>query len=159
MMMMTMMMKQIINNSKKKESHNSSSTTIIQPTITTSAAINIQQQQQQWQQTTTMKIKKTNIVLAQVFYVLFGLMPRKTYSRHGIPAIAFKNCFHAHTLPGNFFHPCLWTFIFPSCWKYAYIQFVPKKLSIRSQYSPCKGGSTGDLLHFLTNLKRIETFR
>ncbi len=72
-------------------------------------------------------------------YVLSGLNSQKTYGPDGVAPIVLKNCAPVLT-------PCLvklfrlWpsTSTFPSCWKYADIQPVPKKgdLSNLSNYPP-----------------------
>ncbi len=68
------------------------------------------------------------ILKNDVFYVLSGLNPRKPYGPDGVPPLVLKNC--ASVLSPclvKHFRLCLSTSTFPSCWKYAYIQHVPKK--------------------------------
>ncbi|MPC33155.1 hypothetical protein E2C01_026498 [Portunus trituberculatus] len=48
-----------------------------------------------------------------VFHALAGLNPRKAYGPYRVLRIVLKNCLSTPT--------------FPSCWKFAYIQPVPKK--------------------------------
>ena len=74
-----------------------------------------------------------------VFYALSGLDSRKAYGPDGVPPIVLKNC--ASVLApclGKLFHLCLSTSTFPSCWKFAHIQPVPKKgdRSNPSNYRP-----------------------
>ena len=74
-----------------------------------------------------------------VFYALSGLNPRKAYGPDGIPPIVLKNCASVLTpCLVKLFRLCLSTSIFPSCWKYAYVQPVPKKgdRSNPSNYRP-----------------------
>ncbi|MPC72545.1 hypothetical protein E2C01_066857 [Portunus trituberculatus] len=49
-----------------------------------------------------------------------GINPRNVYGPDGVTRIVLKNCASL----------CLSTSIFPSCWKFAYIQLVPKKVSV-----------------------------
>ena len=70
---------------------------------------------------------------------LAGLNPRKAYGPDGVPPIVLRNC-------ASVLAPCLVklfqlglsTSTFPSCWKFAYIQPVPKKgdRSNPSNYRP-----------------------
>ena len=63
-----------------------------------------------------------------VFYALSGLDSRKAYGPDGVPPIVLKNC--ASVLAPclvKLFRLCLSTSTFPSCWKFAHIQPVPKK--------------------------------
>ena len=74
-----------------------------------------------------------------VFHALAGLNPRKSYEPDGVPPIVLRNC--ASVLAPclvKLFQLCLSTSIFPSCWKFAYIQLVPKKgdRSNPSNYRP-----------------------
>ena len=74
-----------------------------------------------------------------VFYALSGLDSRKAYGPDGVPPIVLKNC--ASVLAPclvKLFHLCLSTSTFPSCWKFAHIQPVPKKgdRSNPSNYRP-----------------------
>ncbi len=64
---------------------------------------------------------------------------RKTYGPDGVPLIGLKNCGSVLTpCLVKLFLLCLSTSTFPSCWKYAYIQPVPKKSdrSNPSNYRP-----------------------
>ncbi len=63
-----------------------------------------------------------------VFYTLSGPNPQKAYGSDGIPPVVPKNCASVLTpCLVKLFRLCLSTSIFPSCWKYAYVQPVPKK--------------------------------
>ena len=84
-------------------------------------------------------IPKIKILRNDVFHTLSGLNTRKAYGPDGIPPIVLKNC--ASVLAPcltKLFRLCLSTSTFPSCWKYAYIQPVPKKgdRSNPSDYRP-----------------------
>ena len=75
----------------------------------------------------------------EVLSALSGLDPRKAYGPDGIPPIVLKNCASVLTpCLAKLFRLCLSTSTFPSCWKLAYIQPVPKKgdHSIPSNYRP-----------------------
>ena len=79
------------------------------------------------------------ILCNDVFHALAGLNPWKVYDLDGVPHIVLKNC-TTMLVPClvKLFCVCLTTFIYSSCWKYAYIQPVPKKddcLSL-SNYRP-----------------------
>ncbi len=79
------------------------------------------------------------ILKSEVFYALSGLNPRKAYGPDGVPPIVLKNCASVLTpCLVKLFRLCLSTSTFPSCWKYAYVQPVPKKgdLSNPSSYRP-----------------------
>ena len=111
----------------------------------------------------------TKFLHYDVFHALAGLNPRKAYGPDGVPPIVLRNC--ASVLAPclvKLFQLCLSTSTFPSCWKFAYIQPVPKKgdrsnasnyclialISCLSkvshrQYGFRQGRSTGDLA-FLT---------
>ena len=68
------------------------------------------------------------ILRNDVFHALSGLDPRKAVGPDGVPPIVLKNC--ASVLApclAKLFSLCLSTSTFPSCWKYAHIQPVPKK--------------------------------
>ena len=68
------------------------------------------------------------ILRNDVFHALTGLNPRKAYGPDGVPPIVLRNC--ASMLAPclvKLFQLCLSTSILPSCWKFAYIQPVPKK--------------------------------
>ena len=74
-----------------------------------------------------------------VLHALAGLNPRKAYGPDGLPPIVLRNC--ASVLAPclvKLFQLCLSTSTFPSCWKFAYIQPVPKKgdRSNPSNYRP-----------------------
>ncbi len=74
-----------------------------------------------------------------VFYALSSLNPQKAYGPDGVPPIVLKNCASVLTLClVKLFRLCLSTCTFPSCWKYAYVQPVPKKggRSNPSNYRP-----------------------
>ena len=78
------------------------------------------------------------ILRNDVFHALAGLNPRKAYGPDGVPPIV-RNC--ASVLAPclvKLFQLCLSTSTFPSCWKFAYIQPVPKKgdRSNPSHYRP-----------------------
>ncbi len=69
-----------------------------------------------------------NILNNDVFYALSGLSPRKAYGPHGISPIVLKTCDSVLTnCLVKRFRLRLSTSIFPSCWKYTYVQPVPKK--------------------------------
>ncbi|MPC54781.1 hypothetical protein E2C01_048707 [Portunus trituberculatus] len=71
----------------------------------------------------------TNKILRNdVFHALSGLNPRKTYDPDGVPPIVLKNCASLYVSTSSF----------PSCWKFAYIQPVPKEgdRSNPSNYRP-----------------------
>ncbi len=54
--------------------------------------------------------------------------PRKAYGPDGVPPIVLKNCASVLTpCLVKLFRLCLSISTFPSCWKYAYVQPVPKK--------------------------------
>ncbi len=68
------------------------------------------------------------IIKNDVFYALSGLNPRKAYGTDGVPPIVLKNCASVLTpCLVKLFRLCLSTSTFPSSWKYAYMQHVPKK--------------------------------
>ncbi len=74
-----------------------------------------------------------------VFYALSGLNPQKAYGPDGVPPIVLKNCPSVLTLClVKLFGLCLSTSTFPSCWKLAYVQPVPRKgnRSNPSNYRP-----------------------
>ncbi len=66
-------------------------------------------------------------------YALSGLNPQKAYGPDGVSPIILKTCASVLTSclfkqgERNIFRFCLSTSTFPSCWKYAFIQPVPKK--------------------------------
>merc|ERR1712035_175392 len=63
-----------------------------------------------------------------VFYALSDLDPWKASGPDGVPPIVLKNCaFVLAPYLVKLFSLCLSTSTFPSCWKYAHIQPVPKK--------------------------------
>ena len=79
------------------------------------------------------------ILYKDVFHALSGLDTRKAYGPDGIPPIVLKNC--ASVLAPclvKLFRLCLSTSTFPSCWKFAHVQPVPKKgdRSAPSNYRP-----------------------
>ena len=70
---------------------------------------------------------KVNIFQNDVFHTLSELNPQRAYGPDGVPPIVLKNC--ASVLPPcliKLFRLCLSSSTFP-CWKYAYIQPVPKE--------------------------------
>ncbi len=74
-----------------------------------------------------------------VFYALSGLSHQKAYGPDGVPTIVLKNCASVLTpCLVKLFRLCLSTSTFPSCWKYAYVQPVPKNgdRSNPSNYRP-----------------------
>ncbi len=75
----------------------------------------------------------------EVFYALSGLNLQKAYGPDGVPPIVLKNCTSvlAPSLV-KLFRLYLSTSTFPSCWKYAHVQPVPKKgdRSNPSNYRP-----------------------
>ena len=84
-------------------------------------------------------IPKIKILHNDVLHTLSGLNTRKAYGPDGIPPIVLKNCASVLTpCLVKLFRLCLSTSTFPSCWKYAYIQPVPKKgdRSNPSNYRP-----------------------
>ena len=79
------------------------------------------------------------ILRNDAFHALAGLNPQKAYEPDGVPPIVLRNC--ASVLAPclvKLFRLCLSTSTFPSCWKFAYIQAVPKKgdRSNPSNYRP-----------------------
>ncbi len=79
------------------------------------------------------------ILNKDVLCALFGLDSQRAYDPDGDPPIVFKNCASVLTrFLVKLFRPILSTSVFPSCWKYAYIQPVPKKgdRSNPSNYRP-----------------------
>ena len=74
-----------------------------------------------------------------VFSALTELDPGKAYGPDGIPPVVLKTCASELTpCLGKLFRLCLSSGIFPSCWKFALIQPVPKKgdRSNPSNYRP-----------------------
>ncbi len=74
-----------------------------------------------------------------IFYALSDLNPQKAYGPDGVPPIVFKNWgFVLKPCLVKLFRLCLSTSTFPSCWKYVFIQAVPKKgdRSNPSNYRP-----------------------
>ena len=73
-------------------------------------------------------IPKFKILYYDVFQVLSGLDPRKVYVPDGVPPVVLTNfAFElAHCLV-KLFLLCLSTSTYPSCWRFAHIQPVPKK--------------------------------
>ena len=71
---------------------------------------------------------KIYISYKDVISALSELNTKKAYELDGIPPVVLKTC--ASELPPclvKLFRLCLSTDTFPSCWKYALIQPVPKK--------------------------------
>ncbi len=69
-------------------------------------------------------------LLLKLLRVKFSLPfnPRKAYSPDGVPPIVLKSCASVLTpCLVKLFRLCLSTSTFPSCWKYTYVQPVPKK--------------------------------
>ncbi len=80
-----------------------------------------------------------NITYTDVFYAFSGFDSRKSYGLGGVPPIVLINCASVlHPCVVKRFHPCLSTATFPSSWKFAHIQPVPKKgdRSNTSNYRP-----------------------
>ena len=74
-----------------------------------------------------------------VFSALSGLDTKKAYGPDGVPPVVLKNCASVLTpCLGKLFRLCLSSNIFPTCWKFALIQPVPKKgdRSQPSNYRP-----------------------
>ncbi len=72
------------------------------------------------------------------FYALSVLNPQKAYEADGVPPIALKNCASVLTpYLVKLFRLFLSTSTFPSGWKYAYIQPVPKKDDSSNPLSYC----------------------
>ncbi|MPC59381.1 hypothetical protein E2C01_053400 [Portunus trituberculatus] len=68
------------------------------------------------------------VLCNDVFHALSDLHPWKTYGPDGVPPSVLKNCASVHApCLAKLFQLCLSTSTFPSCWKFAYIQPVPKK--------------------------------
>ncbi len=68
------------------------------------------------------------ILKSEVFHALSVLNHRKAYEPYGVPPIVLKSCACVLTpCLVKLFRLCLSTSTFPSCWKYAYVQLVPKK--------------------------------
>ncbi|MPC12814.1 hypothetical protein E2C01_005524 [Portunus trituberculatus] len=62
----------------------------------------------------------------KLFIMMFS--PWEIYGPDGVPPIVLKNCAFVHApCLAKLFQLCLLTSSFPSCWKFAYIQPVPKK--------------------------------
>ncbi len=79
------------------------------------------------------------IFKSEVFYALSGLNPREAYGPDKVPPVVHKYCASVLTpYLVKLFRLCLSTSSFPSCWKYAYVQPVPKKgdRSNHSTYRP-----------------------
>ena len=79
------------------------------------------------------------ILRYDVFHALSGLYPLKASGPYGVLPIILQNCasIHAPCLV-KLYSVCLSTSTFPSCWKFAHIQPVPKKgdRSNPSNYRP-----------------------
>ncbi len=84
--------------------------------------------------------KPINSGVPQGFLPLPSLFnPQKGHGPDGVPPIVLKNCASVLTpFLVKLFRLCLSTSTFPSCWKYAYVQPVPKKgdRSNPSNYRP-----------------------
>ena len=80
-------------------------------------------------------MRPSKILRNDVFHALAGLSPRKAYGLDGIPPFVLRNC---ASVPSHTFSTLSSTSTFPSYWKFAYIQPVPKKgeRSNPSNYRP-----------------------
>ncbi len=68
------------------------------------------------------------ILKRKVFYALPELNPGKAYGPDGVHPIVLKKCASVLTpFLVKLFRLCLSNSTFPSCWKFAYVQPVPKK--------------------------------
>ena len=79
------------------------------------------------------------ILSKDVFSTLSGLNVNKAYGPDGVPPVVLKNCASVLTpCLGKLFRLCLSSCTFPTCWKFALIQPVPKKgdRSQPSNYRP-----------------------
>ncbi len=79
------------------------------------------------------------IIKNDVFFALSGLNSQKACGPNGVPPIVLKTCASVLTpCLVKLFRLCLPESTFPSCWKYAFIQPVPKKgdRSNPSNYHP-----------------------
>ena len=73
-------------------------------------------------------ILKIRIVHYDVFHTLSGLDSWKAYGLDGVPPVVLKTCVSELTpCLIKLFCLCLSTSTYPSCWKFAHIQPVPKK--------------------------------
>ncbi len=74
------------------------------------------------------RLEVIKILKSEDFYALSGLNPWKAYGPDGVPPIVLKNCASVLTpCLVKLFRLCLSTSAFPSYWRYAYVQPVPKK--------------------------------
>ena len=79
------------------------------------------------------------ILRCDVCHALTGVNSRKVYGPDGVSPIVLKNCASViASYLAKLFQLRLSTFAFPSCWKFAYIQPVPRKgdRSNPSNYRP-----------------------
>ena len=84
-------------------------------------------------------IPKIKIFHYDIFHSLSGLDSWKAYGPDGVPLVVLKNCaFELAPWLVKLFCLCLSTSTYPSCWKFADIQPVPKKgdRSNPSNYRP-----------------------
>ena len=73
-------------------------------------------------------LPKVLISSKDVFSTLSGLDTKKAYGPDGVPPVVLQNCASELTpCLGKLFRLCLSSNVFPSCWKFALIQPVPKK--------------------------------
>ncbi len=77
------------------------------------------------------------ILRSDDFHAFIGLKPVTAYGSDGIPLIVFRNCLHAFSLPSQLLQLCPSISTFPSYWKFAYHQPVPKK-GDRSNPTSCR---------------------
>ena len=85
------------------------------------------------------------ITSKDVHAVLSGLDTKKAHGSDGVPPVVLKNCASELTpCLGKLFRLCLSSNTFPSSWKFALIQPVPKKgdRSLPSNYRPIALTST-----------------
>ncbi|MPC48656.1 hypothetical protein E2C01_042437 [Portunus trituberculatus] len=77
------------------------------------------------------------ILRNDVFRVLADLNPRKAYGPDGAPHIILKYCTSVLApCLAKLFQLYLSTSISPSCWKFAYIQSVPKEAKLLAPSTP-----------------------
>ena len=84
-------------------------------------------------------IPNIQILFNDASHALTGLNPWKAYGSDGVPPIVLKYCaFVLAPCLVKLFSFCLSTPTYTSCWKYAYIQPIPKKsdCSNPSNYCP-----------------------
>ena len=102
------------------------------------------------------------ITSKDVHAVLSGLDAKKAHGSDGVPPVVLKNCASELTpCLGKLFRLCLSTNTFPSSWKFALIQPVPKKgdRSLPSNYRPIALTSTiSKTLESIINKKILKYF-